>query len=70
MKNFTAAVTRMRASRLSWHRQRGSALAEYTLVVLFLVIVLIADPNVIRRTVDALRGAYASFVYALSVSWV
>ncbi len=50
--------------------QRGSALVEYTVVVLLLVVVLIAtDGNVIRELVGAVREAYASFVYALSISW-
>jgi len=51
-------------------RQRGSALIEYTVVVLLLVTVLLANPNVIRELADALRDAYTSFVYALSISWI
>lgn len=51
-------------------RQRGSALIEYTVVVLLLVTVLLANPNVIRQLADALRDAYTSFVYALSISWI
>lgn len=50
--------------------QRGSALIEYTVVVLLLVTVLLANPNVIRQLADALRDAYTSFVYALSISWI
>lgn len=50
-------------------RQRGSAMVEFTIVALFIVIVLIADDNVIKQLADAIRNAYASFVYALSVSW-
>lgn len=50
--------------------QRGGALVEYTLVVLLLVLVLVADPNVIGQLAQALREAYASFVYALSASWI
>ncbi|MHB1057454.1 MAG: hypothetical protein ACYC0F_06195 [Rhodanobacter sp.] len=51
-------------------RQRGGALIEYTIVVLLLVMVLLANPNVIRQLADALREAYTSFVYALSISWI
>ena len=51
-------------------RQRGSTTIEYTIVALFVVIVLIANDNVIRQLAAALRNAYASFVYALSVSWL
>lgn len=50
--------------------QRGGALVEYTLVVLLLVLVLVVDPNVIGQLAQALREAYASFVYALSASWI
>jgi len=50
--------------------QRGSALVEYTVVVLLLVVVLVAtDGNVIRDLAEEVRKAYASFVYALSISW-
>lgn len=51
-------------------RQRGSATIEYTLVAAAVVITLIANPNVIQQLATALRNAYASFVYALSVSWL
>jgi Flp pilus assembly pilin Flp len=51
-------------------RQRGSATVEYTIVALFVVIVLIANENVIKELADAIRNAYASFAYALSVAWL
>lgn len=50
--------------------QRGSAVAEYTIVVLFLVLVLVANPDAIPKLVQSLKDAYSSFVYALSVSWI
>ena len=50
--------------------QRGGALVEYTIVVLLLVLVLVAYPDAIPQLAKALREAYASFVYALSVSWI
>ncbi len=50
--------------------QRGSAVAEYTIVVLFLVLVLMANPDAIPKLVQSLKDAYSSFVYALSVSWI
>lgn len=50
--------------------QRGAALAEYLVVSLLLVLVLIANPNVFVELADALRKVYASFVYALSTSWI
>jgi hypothetical protein len=34
------------------------------------IIVLIANENVIKELADAIRNAYASFAYALSVSWL
>jgi hypothetical protein len=50
--------------------QRGSATAEYVIVALLLVIVLVANENVTKQLADAIRNAYASFAYALSVSWL
>ncbi len=54
----------------SAHRQRGAALVEYLIVALLLVLALIVNPNVFVALADALRNAYASFVYALSTSWI
>jgi Flp pilus assembly pilin Flp len=51
-------------------RQRGSATAEYAIVALAVVIVLVANQNAIKELADAIRNAYASFGYALSVSWL
>lgn len=52
------------------NRGRGSALIEYTIVVLLLVMVLLADPNAIPKLAHAVRDAYSHFVYALSISWI
>lgn len=50
-------------------RQRGGALVEYVIVAGVLVTVLLGGDDVIHLLADALREAYASFVYALSISW-
>ncbi|KRG63577.1 hypothetical protein ABB26_11750 [Stenotrophomonas humi] len=50
--------------------QRGAALIEYTIVTVLGIIVLVAEPNIILELVQALRNAYSSFVYALSLGWV
>jgi Flp pilus assembly pilin Flp len=50
--------------------QRGSATAEYMIVATLVVVVLVANDNVIKQLATALRNAYASFVYALSVAWL
>lgn len=50
--------------------QRGSAVAEYTIVVLFLVLVLLANHDAIPDLIDKLKKAYTAFVYALSISWI
>ncbi|NID13990.1 hypothetical protein [Luteibacter yeojuensis] len=55
--------------RLNARSQRGSAMIEYIVVATFVVIVLVANPNVIKQLADALRDVYASFVYTLSASW-
>lgn len=57
-------------ARRSARCQRGGALVEYTVVVLLLVLVLVAYPDAIPQLAKALREAYASFVYALSVAWI
>ncbi len=50
--------------------QRGAALIEYTIVSVLGIIVLVAEPNIILELVQALRKAYSSFVYALSLGWI
>lgn len=55
--------------RFALRSQRGSAMIEYMVVATFLVIVLVANPNVIKQLADALRDVYASFVYTISASW-
>ncbi|MGX9721503.1 hypothetical protein [Stenotrophomonas acidaminiphila] len=54
----------------SWRAQRGAALIEYTAITALGIIVLVAEPNIILELVQALRKAYSSFVYALSLGWV
>lgn len=49
-------------------RQLGQATIEYTVVVMLVVIVLIAQPSVIDDIVTALKEAYSAFVYAISWS--
>lgn len=48
--------------------QAGQATIEYTLVLMLAVVVLLARPDVITQIVDALKEAYAAFVFALSFS--
>lgn len=48
--------------------QRGQASIEYIVVVIAVVIILIAKPDVVADIVDALKEAYAAFVYAMSAS--
>lgn len=66
--SFRFGTSRCRLS--SRQSQLGSALVEYTVVALFLVLVLVAGQNKIHDLVVALRESYASFVYALSTSWI
>lgn len=63
----------MNASRpqlLSPRRQQGAAIIEYSIVTMLGVIVLIARPNIIMELVEALRKAYSSFTYAMSLGWL
>lgn len=50
-------------------RQRGQGLVEYTVLLMCVVLVLVANPNVILELVQALRDAYAAFADAISLSW-
>ena len=60
-------------TRRPWRRRRqqaGQGLVEYSVLLLFLVLVLVANPNVILELVQAMRDAYVAFVDALSLSWI
>lgn len=57
----------IRSARI--RRQRGGAIVEFLLVALFVVVVLIADPDVMEKLAKAIHEAYQSFLYALSASW-
>lgn len=49
-------------------RQRGSAVVEYTIITLLVVVVLIADTNVIAMVIDAVKQLYGAFTFALSIT--
>lgn len=51
-------------------RQYGAATVEYCIVAALAALVLLARPNVIAQLIDALRDAYTSFTYALSLGWI
>lgn len=60
-------------TRRPWRRRRqqaGQGLVEYSVLLLFVVLVLVANPNVILELVQAMRDAYVAFVDALSLSWI
>lgn len=48
--------------------QKGQATIEYTVVLLLVVIVLLARPDVIADLVGALKSVYEAFFYAISIS--
>lgn len=50
--------------------QRGAALVEYTIVTVLAILVLVAEPNVVLELAEAMRKAYSSFIYAISLGWV
>lgn len=50
--------------------QRGAATVEYCIAAALAALVLLARPNVIAQLVNALRDAYTSFTYALSLGWI
>lgn len=52
-------------------RQRGQAMTEYTVVLVFVVVILIVssiDPSPLQALVDALKSAYTAFSYVISFS--
>lgn len=50
--------------------QHGAATVEYCIVAALAALVLLARPNVIAQLINALRDAYTSFTYALSLGWL
>ena len=60
----------MKAPAPSRRAQRGQSLIEYSLIVAFTVVVLIANPDAIPALIKALGDAYSAFVYAISLSWI
>lgn len=50
-------------------RQRGSAAIEYLLVTSLVVIVIIAEPNVVVEVMDAIKQVYRAFTFALGLTY-
>lgn len=44
-------------------------MAEYTIVLLLLVVVLIASPDVITQIIDALKDLYEAFTVAIGQTY-
>ncbi len=49
--------------------QRGSATVEYLLVTSLVVIVLVAEPNVVVEVMDALKQVYRAFTFTLGFTY-
>ncbi len=59
------------ARSIARRRSGGQAMTEYTVVLLFAVVVLILsslDPSPLQALVDALKSAYSAFSYVISFS--
>ncbi|MBB1061990.1 hypothetical protein [Marilutibacter spongiae] len=50
-------------------RVRGSAVIEYSIITFFVVVVLIANPNVVSQLMQAMKDVYEAFSYALSMTY-
>ncbi|GAB3339081.1 hypothetical protein [Marilutibacter aestuarii] len=50
-------------------KQRGSAIIEYSIIALLIVVVLIADENVIAQLMQAIKDLYGAFSHALSMTF-
>lgn len=62
-----------RHMRQSWQcrrHQSGQGLVEYTVLLICVVLVLVANPNIILELVQAVREAYVAFADAISRSWI
>lgn len=68
LQRGAAAAAARRCRPMPQMRQTGQATIEYTLVVIALVVIMLAQPSVLEQLADALKQVYASFVYAISVS--
>ncbi|MDX1548934.1 hypothetical protein [Novilysobacter spongiicola] len=51
-------------------RQAGQGLVEYTVLLVFVVLVIVANPNIILELVQAVRDAYIAFVDVIAMSWI
>lgn len=49
--------------------QAGVAMMEYVLITLFIIVVLIASPNVIEEIINAIKDVYRAFVYAIGMTY-
>lgn len=66
----TATGARKRiAARAPVKRQAGGATLEYTLISILVVIVLIASPSAIDQILDALKGLYQAFAFAIGITY-
>lgn len=48
---------------------RGSAAIEFSIITFLVVVVLIAEPNVITLLLDAIKQVYGAFTSALSMTF-
>ncbi|QDH71594.1 hypothetical protein [Marilutibacter alkalisoli] len=50
-------------------RQRGSAIVEYSIITMLVIVVLVANDNVVGQLMQAIKGMYEAFSYALSMTF-
>ncbi len=60
---------RIRGNRGSRRGQAGSAAIEYLLVTSLVVIVLVAEPNIVVELMNAIKQVYRAFTFALGLTY-
>lgn len=59
----------LRGNRGHRRRQTGSAAIEYLLVTSLVVVILVAEPNVVVQLMDAIKQVYRAFTFALGLTY-
>lgn len=64
MKRTKARTTAATPSRA----QRGAAMVEYTIATALVALVLIGNPGIVHKLIEAISKLYQAFTYAISLT--
>ncbi|MBB1088710.1 hypothetical protein H4F99_09430 [Lysobacter sp. SG-8] len=69
MKTEDVWPMKRRMPRLGTRHQRGSAVIEYSIIAMLVIVVLVANENVVGQLMQAIKDLYGAFTHALSVTF-